>query len=281
MSSMQFTPWDHMKHVFISYVQEDSDSILVLRDILKQNKIDVWLDKDKLKPGQRWKQELKKAIKSGTFFIACFSEKYSQKQKSYMNEELTVAVEEIRQRKSDSVWFIPVKLSHCDIPDIDIGGGETLTDLHWVDLSSNWEEGIKSILSNMGISISDITLTSTWVDDPAYAKVNNKVNSNKTDIIKLPIFEFKEFLRDIRERKEFDALRVEIYMPGHNNTIGWQHIKTEIAIKGMLDEPETQKRIIYLTDKSKYTPLSELPREEGMVYQTLITYKGHTIYPFI
>ena len=63
-----------------------------------------------------------------------------------MNEELTIAIDELRQKPSERIWFIPVKLNRCKIPDRNIGGGETLRDLHHINLYKDWDAGIQSIL---------------------------------------------------------------------------------------------------------------------------------------
>ncbi|MYG06771.1 tetratricopeptide repeat protein [Candidatus Poribacteria bacterium] len=63
-----------------------------------------------------------------------------------MNEELTIAIDELRQKPSERIWFIPVKLNRCKIPDRNIGGGETLRDLHYINLYKDWDVGIQSIL---------------------------------------------------------------------------------------------------------------------------------------
>ena len=80
------------------------------------------------------------------YYLACFSQEYFDRDRSYMNEELTVAIEELRQRPTDRAWFIPVVLSGSGVPDRDIGGGETLRDIQWVDLSSDWSRGVQKIL---------------------------------------------------------------------------------------------------------------------------------------
>ena len=66
-----------------------------------------------------------------------------------MREELSLAVEKLRERPFDKVWFIPVKLNACEIPDIDLGGGTTLRDLQYVNLYENWETGIQQIVDVM------------------------------------------------------------------------------------------------------------------------------------
>jgi hypothetical protein len=54
--------------------------------------------------------------------------------KSYQNEELTLAIEQMRLRPPDHPWLIPVRFDDCDIPDRDIGGGRTLDSIQRADL---------------------------------------------------------------------------------------------------------------------------------------------------
>ena len=135
-----------MQHVFISYIRENIDDVGRLCNELTSRSIKVWLDRQALGPGDRWKREIKKAIRDGAFFIACFSKEYHKRAKTYMNEELTLAIEQIRQLHIDRKWFIPIKLDDCEIPDIDIGPGETLQDFNYVDLYEDWDTGIQSIV---------------------------------------------------------------------------------------------------------------------------------------
>ena len=136
-----------MAHVFISYVREDAQSVDSLCDSLRENGVKIWIDRNDIPPGARWKKAIRKAINEGDFFIACFSPSYIKKEKTYMNEELTIAIEILRQKPVDRAWFIPVLLSQCEVPDRDIGAGETLLDLQQVRLYEDWEIGIKHILS--------------------------------------------------------------------------------------------------------------------------------------
>ena len=129
-------------HAFLSYVSQDAEIIQRLVDDLTSHGIKVWFDRNDLKAGQRWKNAIRTAIREGGFFIACFSQEYSRRTTTYMNEELTVAIEELRRRRASVSWFIPVKLNDCSIPDRDIGSGETLQDIQHVALYENWSRGI-------------------------------------------------------------------------------------------------------------------------------------------
>lgn len=141
-----------MREVFISYVREDQELVNALVKDLRKHRVHSWVDRERLSPGQRWKGAIRAAISDGTLFLACFSSQYSKKTRSYMNEELTLAIEELRQRPVNRSWFIPITFDDNSIPDRDVGGGETLHDFQWVDLTSgpgkpSWSEGIKKIVN--------------------------------------------------------------------------------------------------------------------------------------
>jgi hypothetical protein len=136
-----------MPGVFISYVRENAEDVERLARTLGAYGIKVWLDKNQIKPGYRWREAIRKAISEGDFFIACFSVEYNNRTRTYMNEELILAIDELRQRPTNRAWFIPILLSKSDIPDRDIGGGETLRSIQWEPLYEDWDEGIKRILS--------------------------------------------------------------------------------------------------------------------------------------
>jgi len=66
-----------------------------------------------------------------------------------MNEELIIAVERLRQMPRDRRWFIPVLLEPTTIPDYPIGPTETLADLQHIDLSTDWEAGIRRLIDDL------------------------------------------------------------------------------------------------------------------------------------
>ncbi|MCW2878547.1 MAG: hypothetical protein JWQ95_2647 [Sphaerisporangium sp.] len=132
---------------FISYVSEDAALVDRLSSELNRSGVRVWLDRNELKPGQRWKSALRTAIREGSFFVACFSEQSERRGRSYMREEVTIAIDEIRLRPHDRAWFIPVQLTACTLPDLGISSTETLSDLQYVDLSKDWNIGMTMLTS--------------------------------------------------------------------------------------------------------------------------------------
>ena len=139
-----------MAHVFVSYVREDAVMVERLAAELKDRGVNVWLDRNRLSPGDRWQLAIRDAIEQGAFFIACFSEHSASRGRSYMNEELVIAIEELRKRPSERVWFIPVLLSPGALPSRAIGAGETLHDIQCLELYDRWEEGVSSLLAVIG-----------------------------------------------------------------------------------------------------------------------------------
>lgn len=135
-----------MPHAFVSYVRQNSELIDRLARDLESHSVGVWLDRNEIQPGARWKDAIRSAIQAGSLFLACFSREYSARDRNFMNEELTLAIDELRMRPTDRSWFIPIVLASGSVPNRDIGGGETLRSLQWVDLSRNWDKGVQLIV---------------------------------------------------------------------------------------------------------------------------------------
>jgi len=133
-------------HVFISYVRNNKRLVKRLCDDLTKQGVKVWLDRRDIKPGTRWQDAVEEAIKEGAFFIACFSKQYNERDETYMNEELTLAIDRLRKLSPDRIWFIPVKLNRCEVPKRRISDVEKLTDLQWVELYKDRDHEIQRIL---------------------------------------------------------------------------------------------------------------------------------------
>lgn len=136
---------DGAPHVFLSYVHEDRETVARLVAELEALGFAVWLDRAQLGPGDRWKDEIRSAISQGAAFLACFSAAFGAKGRSYMREELALAVEELRLRPREQTWFVPVRLDSEPVPPLPISGHETLHDLQHVALFEEWESGIRRL----------------------------------------------------------------------------------------------------------------------------------------
>jgi hypothetical protein len=67
-------------------------------------------------------------------FIACFSQNSLNRGKTFQNEELALAMDQLRLRRPEEPWLIPVRFDECEIPDRDLGGGRTLASIQHADL---------------------------------------------------------------------------------------------------------------------------------------------------
>jgi MinD-like ATPase involved in chromosome partitioning or flagellar assembly len=122
-------------HVFISYVRENRRAVNRLQKALEARGIRVWRDTADLWPGEDWRQKIETAIVNDTLvFIACFSRQSNAREVSYQNEELTLAIDQLRLRRPGKPWLIPVRFDNCEIPDFLIGAGRTLASLQRIDL---------------------------------------------------------------------------------------------------------------------------------------------------
>lgn len=123
------------KHVFVSYVRENSDRVDDLCAILDAAKIPYWRDRSQLGPGDQWKVKIREAIQSGSMiFLACFSEQSRAKVDTYMNKELKLAIEAGRKLPPDSMWIIPLRFDDGPVPKRNVRPGLTLRGLNNSDL---------------------------------------------------------------------------------------------------------------------------------------------------
>jgi len=112
-------------HVFVSYVREDKEAVDRLQGILESAGVTVWRDTEDLWPGQDWRLEIRRAITNGSFaFLACFSSNSAERETSYQNEELILAVEQMRLRPPGRPWLVPVRFDDCGFSGHRCGPGE-------------------------------------------------------------------------------------------------------------------------------------------------------------
>lgn len=134
-------------HVFISYVREDAQPVDRLQVILEAAGVQVWRDTEALWPGEDWRSVIRRAITDDALvFLACFSKNSVSRARTYQNEELTLAIDQLRLRRPEEPWLMPVRFDDCEIPDRDLGGGRTLASIQVADLFGESSEAAASRL---------------------------------------------------------------------------------------------------------------------------------------
>lgn len=189
------------KHVFVSYVHEDDTEVDELCAVLEAARIPYWRDRKSLGPGDAWKAKIREAIRSGSLvFLACFSDNSRAKEKSHMNEELTLAVEEYRLRPPGATWLIPVRFDKGEVPEWNLGGGETLRDLNYVDL---YGKGHAAQAASLVTTIHNVMGDKQLSPAAALEAVERATTTDRADVLKRLT---KEMLVDPARRIELDDL---------------------------------------------------------------------------
>lgn len=82
-----------------------------------------------------------------------------------MNKELSIAIEELQRRPVDRGWFIPVRFSDCEIPEIPIGFGEYLSSIHMASISDvDFDTGANSIIDAIAPFSHDLNRKSHYLE---------------------------------------------------------------------------------------------------------------------
>jgi hypothetical protein len=113
-------------NIFLIHAHRDKEIVHKLYQRLIKDGIDVWLDAEKLQPGQDWQHEIRKALLKCDTALVCLTRNFD-KHHGYRHEELKLALEKANFLPIDEVFIMPVRLEECGMP-------EALIHLHRVDL---------------------------------------------------------------------------------------------------------------------------------------------------
>jgi hypothetical protein len=108
--------------VFLCHAQEDKPRVRELHVWLKTIGFEPWLDELELLPGERWPQRIPRQIRNSEAFLACLS-KTSTTKTGYVQKEFKLALDFFEHMPEGRIFFIPVCLEPCDLPD-------SIRDLH-------------------------------------------------------------------------------------------------------------------------------------------------------
>lgn len=125
--------------IFISYAREDAEIARRIYRDLKALGAEPWLDTECLLPGQKWSQEVGKAIRSSDFFLALLSNTALGK-RGYVQKELREALSVLDEIPEGSIYLLPVRLDDCR-PE-----NPKMEELHWVDLFPSYQTGFEKIV---------------------------------------------------------------------------------------------------------------------------------------
>lgn len=128
--------------IFISYSHQDKEVAQKLYTFFKDRNLNPWLDEEELLPGMKWKEKINDAIRDSRYFIPLLS-RNSTKGGSYVEKELNEAKQNLK-KYTDEIYLIPIRIDDCQVLD------STIQEFQIVDLSQDWDRGLKKILQSMG-----------------------------------------------------------------------------------------------------------------------------------
>jgi hypothetical protein len=230
-------------HVFISYVRENQKEVDRLCSALRKNNIEVWIDREKIRPGTFWEDAIRSAIREGAFFIAFFSKEFNEKNKNYMNQELNLAIEEIQRRPRDRAWFIPVLLSG-KVPDWQILPGKTFRDIQWVALYENWEVGINNILNVISPHITAENILNQRLIKKLFTALKLQDSEFEFELDTIEEGAPLRVIFSIRPKTDFDESRLNIIKTEYETRLKVLEIERENLEKIVLKVLETPKAFV-------------------------------------
>ena len=112
--------------LFLSYARADRALVEDLFDKLTADGFAPWMDVRSIRPGERWRPAIEKALREAHFFVLCISSQ-SVNRRGFLQREIRMALDKTAELLEDDIYFLPVRLSHCPLP-------QQLTDFQAVDL---------------------------------------------------------------------------------------------------------------------------------------------------
>ena len=146
---------DKRPSVFLSYCHDDEPKVARLHAALTANNVSVWWDKDIL-PGEDWKAAIRQAMKRSDVVVLCLSAKSMKRRTTGIYPEALDAITAYRQRRPGEIYLIPVRLSECELPAIEIDDVRTLDRLQYIDLfpEGMWDANLKRLLKAIKSAVS-------------------------------------------------------------------------------------------------------------------------------
>jgi hypothetical protein len=94
--------------IFLSYAREDEAQVRGVYRRLRAAGFEVWMNKINLLPGQRWQQEIPRAIRNSDFILIFFS-KNSVAKRGYIQREFRLALDTLEEMPPDAIerWTNP------------------------------------------------------------------------------------------------------------------------------------------------------------------------------
>lgn len=222
--------------VFISYARKDLGKVKELYQQLKEAGFSPWQDIHDILPGELWHDALMRAIREAPFFLACLSTN-SVNKRGVIQEELKEALQIWLRKLDDDIYFIPVRLEECPVP-------EALAKFQWVDLHTDGgfaklSQALRAGMEKIGM-VAPLQLRSQPIDDLSQEDV-------KAILKKYEFYDFHSHWvgKGIHHLYEAKSINGQQVVFDHTTGLMWQQSGSELD----LFYPEAKKYIDHLNGK--------------------------------
>jgi hypothetical protein len=130
------------QRVFLIYAREDTTAAKVVFHWLQEAGYDVWIDVERILPGQIWQTEISRAIESSEAAVLLISEN-STKSGPVLNE-VASAIRTLRAKSGDITPLFPIRLDETLPP-------ESLREIQWVDMRAG--SARDKLLEGLGLAL--------------------------------------------------------------------------------------------------------------------------------
>ena len=144
---------------FISYARQDSEAAQRLAQDLESSGVGIWIDVERIRPGERWRTAITTAIEECQYFIAVLSTR-SVAHRGYVQAELRQALDVLSQVPDSQIYLIPARLDDAEVVH------PVLRELNWVDLFPDWTKGIRRLIAGLGAGSAEPVSAGVAAMDP-------------------------------------------------------------------------------------------------------------------
>lgn len=166
---------DHL--IFISYTNQDQARVIPFYERLSTAGFNAWMDCKKIKPGQNWDFEIRRAFNRANI-VVLFVSKNSEQKRGYIQREVKLALKNLEEQLPDDIYLIPVlldtdierpeHLSHLQMTHgYEIGGAEAIEDAVRYQLE-RYGVAIKKLQEEEHVSWRSNTIKESWEGLPGY-----------------------------------------------------------------------------------------------------------------
>jgi TIR domain len=124
------------KRIFLCHAQADKPAVRELYRRLQHDGFEPWLDERDLVGGQKWREEIPRAVRTADFVLVCLTQQAVTKE-GYVQKEIKFALDIADEKPEGAIFLIPIKLAECSIP-------QRLSEFHCINLFD--ENGYNNLL---------------------------------------------------------------------------------------------------------------------------------------